>query len=84
MLLLTTTTTTASTIVVLQGGIEKLSNLKTLLMSNNKVASWSEIDRLGTLPALEDLLLVGNPLYNDYKDNNALADYRIEVGTCES
>lgn len=28
---------------------------------------------------LEDLLLVGNPLYNDYKDNNALSEYRIEV-----
>jgi dynein light chain 1 len=63
-----------------QSGIEKLQNLKVLYCSNNKVASWAEIDRLASLPALEDLLLVGNPLYNDYKDNNALSEYRIEVG----
>jgi dynein light chain 1 len=48
-------------------------------MSNNKVKDWVEIDRLGALDKLEDLLLVGNPLYNDFKDNNATADYRVEV-----
>lgn len=63
----------------LQGGIEKLSNLRVLFMSNNKIASWSEIDRLAALDKLEDLLLTGNPLYNDYKDNNATIEYRIEV-----
>lgn len=67
-------------LVLLQSGIEKLQNLKVLYCSNNKVASWAEIDRLASLPTLEDLLLVGNPLYNDYKDNNALSEYRIEVG----
>jgi dynein light chain 1 len=50
-----------------------------LFASNNKIASWSEIDRLASLSQLEDLLLVGNPIYNDYKDNNALSEYRIEV-----
>ncbi|GFH11586.1 uncharacterized protein HaLaN_07107 [Haematococcus lacustris] len=60
-------------------GIEKLQNLKVLLMSNNKIASWAEVDRLAGISSLEDLLLVGNPLYNDYKDNNALSDYRVEV-----
>lgn len=29
---------------------------------------------------LEELLLVGNPLYNEYRDNNAIPDYRVEVG----
>jgi dynein light chain 1, axonemal len=48
-------------------------------MSNNKIASWSEVEKLSVLANLEDLLLVGNPLYNDYKDNNALSEYRIEV-----
>ena len=62
-----------------QNGIEKLGNLRVLLMSNNKIASWAEIDRLAGLGKLEDLLLIGNPLYIDYKDNNALSDYRIEV-----
>lgn len=28
---------------------------------------------------LEELLLVGNPLYNEFKENNALQQYRIEV-----
>jgi len=60
-------------------GIEKASNLKTLYMSNNKIATWNEIDRLTSLANLEDLLLVGNPVYNDYKDNNALNEYRVEV-----
>ena len=68
-----------------QAGIDKLNNLRVLFMSNNKIAAWSDIDRLAPLDKLEDLLLVGNPLYNEYKDNNALADYRVEVcavGVC--
>lgn len=60
-------------------GIEKLSNLKVLLMSNNKIASWSDVDRLAAISTLEDILLVGNPLYNDFKDRNELGEYRIEV-----
>jgi dynein light chain 1 len=62
-----------------QAGVEKLGNLKVLYMSNNKIKDWVEIDRLAALGKLEDLLLVGNPLYNDFRDNNATADYRIEV-----
>mmetsp|Transcript_26052 Transcript_26052/g.56876 ORF Transcript_26052/g.56876 Transcript_26052/m.56876 type:complete len:199 (+) Transcript_26052:202-798(+) len=60
-------------------GVEKLLNLRVLFMSNNKIASWTEIDKLAVLDKLEDLLLIGNPLYNDYKDNNALSEYRVEV-----
>lgn len=60
-------------------GIEKLVNLRVLFMANNKIAGWGEVDKLGALDKLEDLLLVGNPLYNDYKDNNATSEYRIEV-----
>ncbi len=63
----------------MQAGIEKLAKLKVLFMSNNKVKDWSEVDRLVACESLEDLLLVGNPIYNEYKDNNATADYRIEV-----
>ncbi len=62
-----------------QSGIEKLVNLRVLFMANNKIAGWGEVDKLGALDKLEDLLLVGNPLYNDYKDNNATSEYRIEV-----
>jgi hypothetical protein len=30
---------------------------------------------------LHPLLQVGNPLYNDYRDNNAVAEYRVEVSS---
>jgi hypothetical protein len=64
-----------------QSGVEKLSNLRVLFMSNNKLASINEIDKLSGLEKLEDLLLVGNPVYNDFKDSNNLAEFRIEVRT---
>lgn len=48
-------------------------------MSNNKIKDWSEIERLAVLENLEELLLVGNQLYNDYKDAGDIAPYRIEV-----
>ncbi|GLC34585.1 Bifunctional NAD(P)H-hydrate repair enzyme [Pleodorina starrii] len=60
-------------------GIEKLVNLRVLYISNNKISGWAEVDKLAVLDKLEDLLLVGNPLYNDYKENNATSEYRIEV-----
>lgn len=59
--------------------MEKAPNLRVLYASNNKIAAWSEVEKLAALTGLEDLLLVGNPLYNDYKDNNASAEYRVEV-----
>ncbi len=51
-----------------------------LYLSNNKIRDWTEIDKLAAAEKLEDLLLVGNPLYNDYRDNNAIPEYRVEVG----
>ncbi len=62
-----------------QVGIEKLSNLRVLYLSNNKLKDWAEIERLSQIESLEELLMVGNPLYNDYKDASNLAEYRIEV-----
>lgn len=60
--------------------MEKLTNLRVLYASNNKIKEWVEVERLGVLESLEELLLVGNPLYNDHKDAGTIADYRIEVG----
>lgn len=60
-------------------GIEKLTNLRVLYLSNNKIAAMNEIDKLSQLEKLEELLLVGNPLYDDYKGANNLSEYRIEV-----
>ena len=64
-----------------QAGIEKCAKLRVLYASNNRIKDWAEVERLAALPGLEDLLLVGNPLYNEWKDINALPQYRIEVRT---
>ncbi|CAG4969938.1 unnamed protein product [Colias eurytheme] len=45
-------------------GINVLRNLKVLYMSNNLVKEWSEFNKLQELPNLDDLLFVGNPLYD--------------------
>ena len=63
----------------MQSGVEKLPNLRVLYASNNKLSSWADLDKVNQLPKLEELLLAGNPLYNDYRDRGALAEYRVEV-----
>eukprot|EP00879_Flechtneria_rotunda_P013852 GHRR01014468.1.p1 GENE.GHRR01014468.1~~GHRR01014468.1.p1 ORF type:complete len:201 (+),score=67.83 GHRR01014468.1:606-1208(+) len=60
-------------------GVEKLQQLRVLYLSNNKIKDWTEIDRLAALEKLEDLLLVGNPIYNEYRDSNTTPGYRVEV-----
>ncbi len=66
---------------IAQAGVERLSKLRVLYLSNNKLKDWSELDRLAGLASLEDLLLVGNPLYVEQsKDTAMIAAYRIEVG----
>ena len=48
---------------VLLVGLDKLKKLSVLYMSNNMVASWSEIERhLTALPELTDLCFINNPL----------------------
>ena len=49
-------------------GIEKLSGLQVLFMSNNKIDKWSEVERLTALPKLRDLLLHGNPITDQFKE----------------
>lgn len=43
-------------------GLERCPRLRVLYLSNNRLKDWAEVDRLAALEALEDLLLVGNPL----------------------
>eukprot|EP00803_Ostreobium_quekettii_P009541 evm.model.scf_847EXC.9 EVM.evm.TU.scf_847EXC.9 scf_847EXC:49657-50905(-) len=57
------------------GGVEKLTNLRVLYMSNNRLKDWSEVERLAALEHLEEVLFVGNPIY----DPNNTPEYRIEV-----
>jgi dynein light chain 1 len=49
-------------------GVEQLPALRVLYASNNRIKSWEEVERLGSLHHLEELLLVGNPIYNEYRD----------------
>lgn len=57
-------------------GIEKCKRMKILYASNNKISSWEEIDRLSELPNLEDLLLLGNPLYMKYCEKGQIEKYK--------
>ncbi|KAI8464416.1 MAG: tumor suppressor, Mitostatin-domain-containing protein [Monoraphidium minutum] len=60
-------------------GVEKLANLRVLFLSNNKIRDWVELDRLAGLEKLEDLLLVGNPLFNEHRDSNTTAETGLQV-----
>lgn len=64
---------------VLQTGIEKLNNLAVLYCSNNKLTTFDDLAALPKLPALKELLLMGNPLYKEWADKGETAQYRIEV-----
>jgi Leucine-rich repeat (LRR) protein len=50
-----------------------------LPFTKNQIKDWAEVDRLGALARLEDLLLVGNPLHVEARDGGSLAEYRVEV-----
>uniref|UniRef100_A0A8C2G3W9 Dynein axonemal light chain 1 n=1 Tax=Cyprinus carpio TaxID=7962 RepID=A0A8C2G3W9_CYPCA len=47
-------------------GIHVMKKLKVLYMSNNLVKEWGEFQKLADLPALVDLVFVGNPLEEKY------------------
>lgn len=49
------------------------------LPCTTQIRDFTEVERLAAAERLEDLLLVGNPLYNDHKDNSTLPEYRVEV-----
>lgn len=44
-------------------GLDCCVKLEQLYLSNNKITSMDEIAKLSSLPQLNDLLLVGNPIY---------------------
>ena len=53
-------------------GLQPCFKLHTFYASNNKISKWEEVSKLANLPALNNLLLVGNPVYGDRsKDENA-------------
>ena len=52
-----------------------LSNLTTLYVSNNNIKNWAELDKIADLPNLAEILLVGNPIYDEFTKEMA----RVEV-----
>src|SRR6056300_439582 len=46
-------------------GLTPCIKLTSFFAANNKVKSWDEVAKLSQLPALTNLLLVGNPIYGD-------------------
>jgi dynein light chain 1 len=56
-------------------GLSALKRLRVLYLSNNAVRSFDELIKLRELPALEDVLLIGNPIY----DGLTKEQRRIEV-----
>lgn len=58
------------------GPLAQCKKLRVLYCSHNKLEKLTELDRLSQLPALEDLLLVGNPLIEAISRGK---DYRAEV-----
>lgn len=51
-------------------GVNVLKNLRVLYLSNNNIKNWDELEKLRDLPKLEELLLVGNPIYEDLKKSD--------------
>ena len=58
-------------------GLSEAKKLKVLYMSNNKIASWSELDALKECPSLEEVIFTGNPFADEYKEDKA--GYRIAM-----
>ncbi|XP_071869647.1 dynein axonemal light chain 1 [Bombus fervidus] len=56
-------------------GINAMRNLRVVYMSNNLVREWTEFNKLQELTNLQDLVFVGNPLYESLEVEN----WRLEV-----
>ena len=60
-------------------GVLCCQKLEVLYMSNNKIRGWAEVEKLRGLPNLKDLLLKGNPIYEDFDSEE---EQRIAVLKC--
>jgi len=56
-------------------GLAPLKNLEILFLSNNNIQKWEELEKLAPCTKLKDILLVGNPIYEDQPPEDA----RIKV-----
>lgn len=46
-------------------GFSGFQKLQTLLLRDNQLSTWADVDSLNRLPNLADLRLTGNPILND-------------------
>lgn len=56
-------------------GFQNMRALRVLYLSNNNIKNFDELKKLNDVPKLEELLLIGNPIYNDLTE----AQWRREV-----
>jgi dynein light chain 1 len=56
-------------------GLTGLANLEVLYLSNNNISKWEELEKLAACSNLKDILLVGNPIYENMSNEEA----RIKV-----
>jgi len=57
-------------------GMSSLTMLTTFYCSNNQLKSFSELEKISTLPHLKDVLFIGNPMYDEVSSRR---DARIEI-----
>jgi dynein light chain 1 len=62
-------------------GVLCCPKLRVLYLAHNAIKDWAEIEKLRSLSALEDILLVGNPIYSDESITDEAAA-RIRVIKC--
>jgi len=60
-------------------GLQPCIKLTTLFISNNKIKSWDEINKLNQLPELTNCLFYNNPIYVEYLKENAKEDPKYIV-----
>ncbi len=52
-------------------GLGQLGKLETLYLSNNNITRWEELEKLAGCQELKDILLTGNPIYEDLTPEQA-------------
>lgn len=57
-------------------GLENCTNLRVLYLSNNKISSFDELERIAHLSTLKDVLFAGNPIFLNAASEQ---EYRYEV-----
>jgi protein phosphatase 1 regulatory subunit 7 len=49
--------------------LSHLKDLEDLWLNDNKISSWSEVDKLSKLPSLDTVYLERNPIYDEDRNN---------------